>query len=133
MFGASTNCENMAHQSFRSEKCSARGVRKKLPHGITGLCRGLFCLWELQHAIFEVGQYKCRVAGLVCQCPDALEQAVLIAEMLLRACVNAFFWYMWSGGFLGERGIWLLLVVGPIIVCVGQHTCSVAVLLRQCT
>ena len=23
-----TNCENMAYRSFRSEKCSARGVRK---------------------------------------------------------------------------------------------------------
>ena len=29
-------CENMAYQSFRSEKCSARGVRKRKT-GITGL------------------------------------------------------------------------------------------------
>ena len=31
-----TNCENMAYRSFRSEKCSARGVRK-VTTGITGL------------------------------------------------------------------------------------------------
>ena len=28
IFSANTNCENMAYRSFRSEKCSARGVRK---------------------------------------------------------------------------------------------------------
>ena len=31
-----TNCENMAYRSFRSEKYSARGVRK-VTAGITGL------------------------------------------------------------------------------------------------
>ena len=28
IFSTNTNCENMAYRSFRSEKCSARGVRK---------------------------------------------------------------------------------------------------------
>ena len=27
-FNTNTNCENMAYRSLRSEKCSARGVRK---------------------------------------------------------------------------------------------------------
>ena len=48
-----TNCENMAYRSFRSEKCSARGVRK-VTTGITGLwqlagllaCLRLACLLE---------------------------------------------------------------------------------------
>ena len=36
IFSANTNCENMAYRSFRSEKCSARGVRK-VTTGITSL------------------------------------------------------------------------------------------------
>ena len=35
-FSTNTNCEDMAYRSFRSEKCSARGVRK-VTTGITGL------------------------------------------------------------------------------------------------
>ena len=36
IFNTNTNCENMACRSFRSEKCSARGVRK-VTTGIIGL------------------------------------------------------------------------------------------------
>ena len=36
IFSTNTNCENMAYRSFRSEKCSARGVRK-VTTGITSL------------------------------------------------------------------------------------------------
>ena len=36
IFNTNTNCENMAYRSVRSEKCSARGVRK-VTTGITGL------------------------------------------------------------------------------------------------
>ena len=36
IFSTNTNCEDMAYRSFRSEKCSARGVRK-VTTGITGL------------------------------------------------------------------------------------------------
>ena len=36
IFSTNTNCENMAYRSFRSEKYSARGVRK-VTTGITGL------------------------------------------------------------------------------------------------
>ena len=36
IFDTDTNCENMAYRSFRSEKCSARGVRT-ITTGITGL------------------------------------------------------------------------------------------------
>eukprot|EP00415_Alexandrium_ostenfeldii_P003263 UN3263 len=36
IFSMNTNCENMAYRSFRSEECSARGVRK-VTTGITGL------------------------------------------------------------------------------------------------
>ena len=71
-------------------------VSKKVNTRITGMCRGLLCLWELQHAIFKAWQYKCRVACFVCQCPDVLENGVLSTEMLLRACVNAFFLYWLS-------------------------------------
>ena len=48
IFSTNTNCEDMAYRSFRSEKCSARGVRK-VTTGITteGLSpRGLL-LWAL--------------------------------------------------------------------------------------
>ena len=69
-------------------------VSKKVNTRITGMCRGLLCLWELQHAIFKAWQYKCRVACFVCQCPDVLENGVLSTEMLLRACVNAFFFVL---------------------------------------
>ena len=36
IFSTNTNCESMAYRSFRSEKCSARGVRK-VTTGIIGL------------------------------------------------------------------------------------------------
>ena len=35
IFSTNANCENMAYRSFRSEKCSARDVRK-VTTGITG-------------------------------------------------------------------------------------------------
>ena len=36
IFSVSSNCKSMAYRSFRSEDCSARGVRK-VTTGITGL------------------------------------------------------------------------------------------------
>ena len=36
IFSMSTNCKSMAYRSFRSDGCSARGVRK-VTTGITGL------------------------------------------------------------------------------------------------
>ena len=65
-FNMNTNCENMAYRSFRSEKCSARGVRK-VTTGITGLWQPSVHS-DVAFWFFDVGSYyHCLAAEAKCR------------------------------------------------------------------